>query len=145
LPGSPATAAAPAAGKAAAAAATATAACRRLRNRRAQRAREALQATGEDRRIERASALVPARDRGARVDALERLRPAVDAAEDDGVGQVLGEDLRLFRERLPILLRARHVEAESQRLSEEIGAQPGPARHPAVGDDHPAADQDDGD
>src|SRR5207249_11750708 len=124
LPGSSATAAAPTAGKATSAPTTATATCRRLRDCGAQRAGEPFQAAGEDHRIERARALVPGRDGGACVDALERPGPAVDAAEDDRIGQVLGKDFRLFRERLPVLLRAGHVEAESQCLPDEIGAQP---------------------
>src|SRR5207249_8519348 len=110
LPGSPAPAAATTAGKTASAAAATPAACRRLRDRRAQRAREPLEVAGEDRRVEGARALVPARDRRAGVDAFEGLRPAVDAAEDDGVREVLGEDFRLFRKRLPVFLRPGHVE-----------------------------------
>src|SRR6184192_893610 len=101
LPGSAATAAAATTGKAAPASTAATASRRRLRDRRTQRIGEPLQVTGEDRRVERARALVPGGDGGAGVDALERLSPAVDAAEEDCVGQVLGEDLRPFRGRLP--------------------------------------------
>src|SRR5215218_3781891 len=61
------------------------------------------QAAREADRVEAAGAVVPARRGGrCRLDAPEGARPLLHGAEDDRVGQVLGEDVGLFVELLAV-------------------------------------------
>src|SRR5207244_3661530 len=113
LPGSTTATTAASAGEAATTAAAPSTPARGFRHGRAEVARKTLQAAGKHDRRERAVPLVPARHRGAGIDAFERLRPAVHAAEDNRVGQILGEDFRFLGERLPVFLGRVHVDAES--------------------------------
>src|SRR6266581_8367201 len=118
----PAAAAAPASTATRPAAASEAAPAARARGRGRDRARDVvvhrLQAARQERRLERSVADVPAVG-GAGVDALERFRPAVDDAENDRVGEQLGEDLSLLGELLPVFLRRAHVEPESERLPQQ--------------------------
>src|SRR5207237_7848348 len=85
LPGSTTATTAASAGEAATTAAAPSTPARGFRHGRAEVARKTLQAAGKHDRRERAVPLVPARHRGAGIDAFERLRPAVHAAGDIGV------------------------------------------------------------
>src|SRR5438128_5117579 len=103
---------APAAGRAAPAEPAGTPRARRRGCDRVGEARvHRLEAAGQKRGLERSVADRPAVAR-ARVDSFEGFRPARDAAEDDRVGQELGEDLGLLGELLPVFLGRRHVKAE---------------------------------
>src|SRR5438094_349970 len=63
---------------------------------------------------------VPARRRLLQIEALEGLRPLIDAAEDDRVRQVLGEDVLALGELLPVRLRHLHVPLEAERAAVQL-------------------------
>src|SRR6266851_468361 len=77
----------------------------------------------------------------ARIDAFERLRPKGDAAEHNRVRKERGEDVRLRRELLPVLLGPGHVEPKPQRVLHEVAAGGGSLRHePPAHRHHDACD-----
>src|SRR5207249_441678 len=79
---------------------------------------------------------VPARRRLLQIEALEGLRPLIDAAEDDRVRQVLGEDVLALGELLPVRLRHLHVPLEAERAAVQLRTGLRLAGHDRRHDDH---------